>query len=77
MLSEEDDRLAPLPPAFPRTFQNYFLKNGLKKEKREVGKKHKTMMGIPCLSCCTRTKAFCLTEKEKFIYLLQFNPAQA
>lgn len=33
MLSEEDDRLAPLPPTFPRTFQNYFLKNGLKKKK--------------------------------------------
>lgn len=34
------------------------------------------MVGIPC-PFWTRTKAFCLSEKEKLIYLLQFNPVQA
>jgi len=49
----------------------------LKRKKREVKKLHETMMGIPCPSCWTGTKAFCLSEKENLIYLLQFNPGQA
>lgn len=63
MLSEEDDRLAPLPPTFPRTFQNYFLKNGLKK-KKEGGSMEQwweflVLAGLEQkLSVCQRRKSF-------------------
>lgn len=88
MLSEEDDRLALLPPAFPRTFQNYFLKNGLKKKKEVRGGSMKQwweflvlLAGLEQkLSVCQRRKSLFIcyssTQCRPDLYLVGISAAE-